>query len=169
MLNNIKNIPNLVWGVLSLFILIFLFFTGRKAGIDKARKELDIAPLPDGGGSLGDWGNVPANVPNNSKSGKTADEISLELARQVFAVLDGVWIPSPDPSKDRRLNLFIALTVLGKDQLASVYNQYNLNYGKKFWGLTFVSMTEAIQNEVLPYGSDIQDKLVNRLISLKLK
>jgi hypothetical protein len=161
MLNSVKKIPNLVWGVLALMVLVFLFFTGRKAGIDKARKENKVEPLPDGGKSMGDWGTNPTNP--------TALKYAIDLAKQVFDVLDGAWVTSPVPSQDRRLNAFILLYSLGNDQLTSVYNQYNLNHGQKFWGLTFVSMTEAIDNEVLLYGGDIQDKLVNRLKSLKLK
>lgn len=155
----LRNNANIVWGILALLILVFLFFMGRKSGIAKAQQEKNIVPYPDGGKTLGDW----------TKAGKSVEEIAIEWAKRVFDVTDGAWVTSPIPANDRRLNTFIGLYNLSNDQLAAVYNQYNLNHGHKLWGWTFVSMTEVIDNEVLIYGSDVQIKLVNRLKSLKLK
>lgn len=159
----LRNNANIVWGVVAVLILVFLFFIGRKAGIAKAQKEKNIVPYPDGGKSLGDW------PKGSNTAGKSVEEIANDWAKRVFDVTDGVWISSPTPSNDRRLNTFIGLYALSNDQLTAVYNQYNINHGHKFWGWTFVSMTEVINNEVLAYGSDVQLKLVNRLKSLKLK
>lgn len=158
-----RNNANIVWGILAVLVLVFLFFMGRKAGIAKAQQSKNIVPYPDGGKTLGDWpkGSNPA--------GKSVDEIATDWAKRVFDVTDGVWITSPIPQNDRRLNVFIGLSALSNDQLTAVYNKYNLNHGNKLWGWTFVSMTEVIDNEVLAYGSDVQAKLVNRLKSLKLK
>ncbi|MER0442774.1 hypothetical protein [Emticicia sp. W12TSBA100-4] len=158
-----RNNANVVWGVVAVLIFAFLFIMGRKAGIAKAQQTKKIVPYPDGGKSLGDW------PKGSNTAGKTVDEIATEWAKKVLDVTDGVWITSPIPQNDRRLNVFISLSALSNDQLTAVYNKYNLNHGNKFWGFTFVSMTEVIYNEVLAYGSDVQAKLVNRLKSLKLK
>lgn len=159
---SLRNNSNIVWITISILILVSLFFLGRKAGISKALKEKSVVPLPDGGKTIGDWDT------GKNKAGKSANEIALALATKVKKVTKGVYIPNSNPNLDERLLVYISLSTLGNDQLTSIYNQYNINYGKGLlWG--FETMTQAIDNEYMAYGGDVQTKLVNRLKSLKLK
>lgn len=147
-----------------IIVFVIVFLVGRKGGIDAAQKQFAQVPLPDGGNSLGSgstsWGNGKGGLTNQGK------EFAIATAKKVHDTISGPNVPSN--GIDPRIALFSSLFVLYNDQLTAVYNAYNIEYGKGWFG-SMETMTEAISSEIMFAGGEVRDKLVNRLKSLKLK